>query len=106
MPIHLPWRICGRVAQLAEHSALNRQVEGSIPSASTIPIQQLEQIHPMLMAGVFPTCFAVARGEVGRRGLFYDSKKAPYHAIVCIGGELTAGEMENRAKLGLRSVIW
>lgn len=26
----------GRVAQLAEHSALNRQVEGSIPSASTI----------------------------------------------------------------------
>ena len=25
----------GRVAQLAEHSALNRQVEGSIPSAST-----------------------------------------------------------------------
>ena len=29
----------GRVAQLAEHSALNRQVEGSIPSASTIPIQ-------------------------------------------------------------------
>ena len=27
---------CGRVAQLAEHSTLNRQVEGSIPSASTI----------------------------------------------------------------------
>jgi hypothetical protein len=27
--------IPGRVAQLAEHSALNRQVEGSIPSAST-----------------------------------------------------------------------
>ncbi len=26
----------GRVAQLAEHSALNRQVEGSIPSAPTI----------------------------------------------------------------------
>src|ERR1700744_1745419 len=26
----------GRVAQLAEHSTLNRQVEGSIPSASTI----------------------------------------------------------------------
>jgi hypothetical protein len=25
----------GRVAQLAEHSTLNRQVEGSIPSAST-----------------------------------------------------------------------
>ena len=29
-----PYR--GRVAQLAEHSTLNRQVEGSIPSASTI----------------------------------------------------------------------
>jgi hypothetical protein len=28
----------GRVAQLAEHSALNRQVEGSIPSASTSPL--------------------------------------------------------------------
>jgi hypothetical protein len=26
----------GRVAQLAEHSALNRQVVGSIPTASTI----------------------------------------------------------------------
>ncbi len=26
----------GRVAQLAEHSTLNRLVEGSIPSASTI----------------------------------------------------------------------
>jgi hypothetical protein len=26
---------CGRVAQLAEHSALNRQVVGSIPTAST-----------------------------------------------------------------------
>jgi hypothetical protein len=33
----------GRVAQLAEHSALNRQVEGSIPSASTIAINQLQQ---------------------------------------------------------------
>ena len=31
----------GRVAQLAEHSALNRQVEGSIPSASTNYIYQL-----------------------------------------------------------------
>src|SRR6516225_3050474 len=31
----------GRVAQLAEHSALNRQVEGSIPSASTIKIRHL-----------------------------------------------------------------
>ena len=30
------FRDSGRVAQLAEHSALNRQVEGSIPSASTI----------------------------------------------------------------------
>jgi hypothetical protein len=29
-----PWKI-GRVAQLAEHSALNRQVVGSIPTAST-----------------------------------------------------------------------
>src|SRR5277367_1834796 len=28
-------RRLGRVAQLAEHSTLNRQVEGSIPSAST-----------------------------------------------------------------------
>jgi hypothetical protein len=27
--------VCGRVAQLAEHSALNRQVVGSIPTAST-----------------------------------------------------------------------
>ena len=27
----------GRVAQLAEHSALNRQVVGSIPTASTTP---------------------------------------------------------------------
>jgi hypothetical protein len=27
----------GRVAQLAEHSALNRQVVGSIPTASTNP---------------------------------------------------------------------
>ncbi len=34
----------GRVAQLAEHSALNRQVEGSIPSASTIRNQQLRAI--------------------------------------------------------------
>ena len=31
----------GRVAQLAEHSALNRQVEGSIPSASTIKFKHL-----------------------------------------------------------------
>jgi hypothetical protein len=30
----------GRVAQLAEHSTLNRQVEGSIPSASTIFLKQ------------------------------------------------------------------
>ena len=35
----------GRVAQLAEHSALNRQVEGSIPSASTI-YQQLSERLP------------------------------------------------------------
>jgi len=28
--------IAGRVAQLAEHSTLNRQVVGSIPTASTI----------------------------------------------------------------------
>ncbi len=34
----------GRVAQLAEHSALNRQVEGSIPSASTIRINQLARL--------------------------------------------------------------
>ena len=32
----IPFHPRGRVAQLAEHSALNRQVEGSIPSASTI----------------------------------------------------------------------
>jgi hypothetical protein len=30
------WRTLGRVAQLAEHSTLNRQVVGSIPTASTI----------------------------------------------------------------------
>src|ERR1700689_3043087 len=31
----LLWRTRGRVAQLAEHSTLNRQVGGSIPPAST-----------------------------------------------------------------------
>src|ERR1017187_9385095 len=36
----------GRVAQLAEHSALNRQVVGSIPTASTIKINSLQQIPP------------------------------------------------------------
>ncbi len=36
-PLHGLFTPSGRVAQLAEHSALNRQVEGSIPSASTIP---------------------------------------------------------------------
>jgi hypothetical protein len=30
----------GRVAQLAEHSTLNRQVVGSIPTASTITLNQ------------------------------------------------------------------
>ena len=35
---HLALRLWfGRVAQLAEHSTLNRQVVGSIPTASTIP---------------------------------------------------------------------
>ena len=34
----------GRVAQLAEHSALNRQVVGSIPTASTNQNQQLRAI--------------------------------------------------------------
>ena len=34
---HLKAHPTGRVAQLAEHSALNRQVVGSIPTASTIP---------------------------------------------------------------------
>jgi hypothetical protein len=33
----------GRVAQLAEHSALNRQVVGSIPTASTIPRAQMSR---------------------------------------------------------------
>jgi hypothetical protein len=40
----------GRVAQLAEHSALNRQVVGSIPTASTIQIQQLRAIGNDLKA--------------------------------------------------------
>ena len=35
-PPHGSFRSPGRVAQLAEHSALNRQVVGSIPTASTI----------------------------------------------------------------------
>ena len=35
VPFAAPLEKSGRVAQLAEHSALNRQVEGSIPSAST-----------------------------------------------------------------------
>jgi hypothetical protein len=35
----------GRVAQLAEHSTLNRQVEGSIPSASTILVNNLHHRH-------------------------------------------------------------
>jgi hypothetical protein len=39
----------GRVAQLAEHSALNRQVEGSIPSASTISFQILIATTPMTL---------------------------------------------------------
>ena len=39
-----PGRDCARVAQLAEHSALNRQVAGSIPAASTNKINRLQ--HP------------------------------------------------------------
>src|SRR5580692_2612445 len=34
-PLHGSFLLPGRVAQLAEHSALNRQVVGSIPTAST-----------------------------------------------------------------------
>jgi hypothetical protein len=44
-PLHGVFTPSGRVAQLAEHSALNRQVEGSIPSASTI-YQQLSERLP------------------------------------------------------------
>ena len=36
----------GRVAQLAEHSALNRQVVGSIPTASTNKINNLHHSLP------------------------------------------------------------
>jgi hypothetical protein len=39
-PPHGACNTSGRVAQLAEHSALNRQVEGSIPSASTKLIEE------------------------------------------------------------------
>src|ERR1035441_5610746 len=50
LPPHGLSRWPGRVAQLAEHSALNRQVVGSIPTASTrFPIQA---IRPLLI----PTC--------------------------------------------------
>jgi hypothetical protein len=38
----------GRVAQLAEHSALNRQVVGSIPTASTIAWSHSFCIEPLL----------------------------------------------------------
>src|SRR5277367_1275215 len=34
-----PFLFIGRVAQLAEHSTLNRQVGGSIPPASTIHLE-------------------------------------------------------------------
>ena len=45
----------GRVAQLAEHSTLNRQVEGSIPSASTILFKQNQQLmrRPILSESPF-----------------------------------------------------
>src|SRR5882757_6974871 len=45
---------CGRVAQLAEHSTLNRQVEGSIPSASTIQLT-LGQLHSRRRKALKPT---------------------------------------------------
>jgi hypothetical protein len=35
VPLCTVFQLFGRVAQLAEHSALNRQVVGSIPTAST-----------------------------------------------------------------------
>jgi hypothetical protein len=48
----------GRVAQLAEHSALNRQVEGSIPSASTSFPEQSHRRGPSpstpLRVGISP----------------------------------------------------
>jgi hypothetical protein len=42
----------GRVAQLAEHSTLNRQVVGSIPTASTISDRQFVTLASALFSGV------------------------------------------------------
>ena len=54
---HAAFKPSGRVAQLAEHSALNRQVVGSIPTASTIPVDQLGRFAPSLTSntGKCPT---------------------------------------------------
>lgn len=57
----VPTRV-GRVAQLAEHSALNRQVVGSIPTASTrispflLRIRTIEKIKLARNYGL-STCF-------------------------------------------------
>ncbi len=42
----------GRVAQLAEHSALNRQVVGSIPTASTNYINQLGRFSSVIFPDI------------------------------------------------------
>ena len=63
----------GRVAQLAEHSALNRQVVGSIPTASTSLRQTFSSRRSLATLGIS------ARGS--------DAAKAPQ-----LVGDLTAGD--------------